>query len=112
MKKAMWRGVVALVGEAVEHGSRAVERVHLETAKRPFVILEHIPVVAPIARIVHVAHDATATSVYGTIRAVNAGVGAIIRATEPSEGPSRSASDERDAEASGRSGTRAGDDSG
>jgi hypothetical protein len=86
MKKAMWRGVVALVGEAVEHGSRAVERVHLETAKRPFVILEHIPVVAPVARIVHVAHDATAMTVYGTIRAVNAGVGAVIRATEPSEG--------------------------
>jgi hypothetical protein len=85
MKKAMWRGVVALVGEAVEHGSRAVERVHLETAKRPFVILEHIPVVAPVARIVHVVHDVTTMSVYGTIRAVNAGVGAVVRATAPPE---------------------------
>ncbi len=85
MKKAMWRGVVALVGDAVEHGSRAVERVHLETAKRPFVILEHIPVVAPVAHIVHVAHDAMAMASYGAIRAVNAGVGAAIRATDPAE---------------------------
>jgi hypothetical protein len=85
VKKAMWRGVVALVGDAVEHGSRAVERVHLETAKRPFVILEHVPVVAPFARVVHVAHDATTRTVYGTIRAVSAGIGAVIRATEPTE---------------------------
>jgi hypothetical protein len=87
VKKAMWRGVVALVGDAVEHGSRAIERVHLETAKRPFVILEHIPVVAPVARVVHVAHDATAMTVYGTIRVVNAGIGAVVRATEPTEAP-------------------------
>ena len=85
MKKAMWRGVVALVGDAVEHGSRAVERVHLETARRPFVILEHIPGVAPFAQVVHVAHDVTTKTVYGTIRAVNAGIGAVVRATEPKE---------------------------
>lgn len=85
MNKAMWRGVVALVGDAVEHGSRAVERVHLETAKRPFVILEHVPVVAPVARIVHVAHDVTAMTVYTTIRAVNAAVGVVVRATDPHE---------------------------
>jgi hypothetical protein len=84
-KKALWRGAAALFAEAVEHGSRAVERVHLETAKRPFFILEHIPVIAPVAQVVHVVHDATTSAVYETIRVVNAGVGAIIRATDPSD---------------------------
>jgi hypothetical protein len=71
-----WRGLVALVRDAVEHGSRAVERVHLETAQRPFVILEHIPVVAGPTRVVHVIHDATVRGVHGTIRAVAHVVGA------------------------------------
>ena len=34
------RGLVKLAGEAVEHGSRAVERVHRATTARPFAILE------------------------------------------------------------------------
>ena len=71
-KLARWRGVVALVRDAVEHGSRAVERVQLETAKRPFVVLEHIPQVAAPARIVHVLHDASVKTVHVGIRAVSA----------------------------------------
>ena len=38
-----WRGLVALVRDGVEHGSRAVEKVHLETAERTFAILEADP---------------------------------------------------------------------
>ena len=37
------RGLAALVRDAVEHGSRAVEKVHLEIARRPFTVLEHVP---------------------------------------------------------------------
>ena len=88
-KKALWRGAAALAFEAVEHGSRAVQRVHLETARRPFFVLEQIPVVAPVAHVVHVVHDATTSVVYETIRAVNAGVGAIVRATDPTDPPPR-----------------------
>lgn len=69
--KKRWRGLVKLVGEAVENGSRAVEKVHLETARRPFAILEHIPGVATPAKVVHGVHDLSVSSVYFTIRAVN-----------------------------------------
>lgn len=65
------RGLAALVADAVEHGTSAVERVHLATAARPFAILERIPPTALVARGVHVTHDAIASGVYGSIRAVN-----------------------------------------
>ncbi len=35
-----WRGLLALVRDAVEHSSRAVERIQLDVAERPFAILE------------------------------------------------------------------------
>ena len=64
------RGAAELLSDAVEHGASAIERVHLATAARPFAILENIPPTALVARGVHVAHDAIAQSVYGSIRAV------------------------------------------
>jgi len=63
------QGLRALVADAVEHGTGAIERVHLATAARPFAVLERIPPTAPVARGVHIAHDAIASSVYATIRA-------------------------------------------
>jgi hypothetical protein len=72
------RGARKLVTDAVEHGSAAVERVHLATAARPFGILEKIPVVAEPARVVHTVHDATTKLVYVSIRAVNRVVGAAL----------------------------------
>jgi hypothetical protein len=65
------RGLRALIEDAVEHGSGAIERVHLATAARPFEVLESIAPTALVARTVHVAHDAIASSMYGTIRATN-----------------------------------------
>jgi hypothetical protein len=76
MKK--WRGVAALVADAVEHGSLAVERVQKETAARPFAILEAIPVVAEPTRVVHVIHDATVTGVHGAVRLVSRAVAKVI----------------------------------
>ncbi|HEY4116669.1 MAG TPA: hypothetical protein VGM56_02385 [Byssovorax sp.] len=73
-----WRGLASLVEDAVEHGSRAIERVHRETAKRPFDLLEQIPVVAPPTRVVRVVHDAIVTLSYGGVRAVNRVVGAGV----------------------------------
>ena len=73
-----WRGAVALLCDAVEHGSRAVERIQLETARRPFAIIEHIPAVAAPTRIVHGVHDASVTAVHGVIRAVNGAVGRAV----------------------------------
>jgi hypothetical protein len=70
------RGLAALLAQAVEHGTTAVERVHLATAARPFAILERIPPTALVARGVHVTHDAIASGVYGSIRAANRLLGA------------------------------------
>jgi hypothetical protein len=63
-------GLVALVKDGVVHGTSAVERVHMETAARPFAILEAIPVVRLPTHVVHVAHDAIVRSVYASIRIV------------------------------------------
>ena len=41
-----WRGLKSLVRDAVEHGSRAIEKVHKETADKPFLILESIPAIS------------------------------------------------------------------
>jgi hypothetical protein len=73
-----WRGVVALVGDAVEHGSRAIQRVQIETARRPFTVLEHIPPLAAPAKVAHAAHDLSVTFVHEAIRAVNAVAGKTV----------------------------------
>jgi hypothetical protein len=70
-----WRGLKALVHDAVEHGSRAIERVHLDTARRPFVILEHVPIVSGPSKVVHGVHDAVVSTSYGLVRVVNTVVG-------------------------------------
>jgi len=72
------RGLKALVQDVVEHGSTAVQRVHLETAARPFVILELIPGIAAPAHTVRQVHDLYVSGVYGTIRAVNRVVGKTL----------------------------------
>ena len=79
-KLKRWRGVRALVTDAVEHGSRAIERVQMDTAKRTFDVLEAFgPIAAPV-KLVHLVHDATVGGVYGTIRVVNQVVGASVEA--------------------------------
>lgn len=72
------RGLRALVEEAVEHGSTAVEEVHKATAARPFVVLEAIPPIAKPARVVHTVHDAWLSGIYGTIRVCNKVLGKTL----------------------------------
>jgi hypothetical protein len=72
------RGLRALVGDAIEHGSKAVEDVHKATAARTFMVLEAIPPIATPAKVVHVVHDASLTGIYGIIRAVNTVVGKTL----------------------------------
>jgi len=78
MSLAKWRGAVALLRDAVEHGSRAVERVQIETAQRPFAVLEQIPGIAEPTKVVHVVHDASVGAVHEIIRGVNAIVGTAV----------------------------------
>jgi hypothetical protein len=66
-----WRGLKSLIIDAVDGGSRAVERVHLETARLPFEILEQIPPIAAPVKGIHLIHDTTVAGVHGMIRLVN-----------------------------------------
>jgi hypothetical protein len=65
-----WRGLNNLIRDAVIHGSSAVEKIHLETARVPFMILEAIPVpfVAIPAKGIHAIHDTSTKLVYSAIR--------------------------------------------
>ena len=74
------RGLRALVGDAVEHGSKAVEIVHKATAARTFEVLEAVPPIATPARVLHVVHDASLTGIYGAIRAISHVVGVTLDA--------------------------------
>ncbi len=71
-------GLRALVEDAVEHGSAAVERVQRDVAGRVFTVLEAIPPVAPTARVVRDVHGAVLAGVYGSVRLVNRAVGAVL----------------------------------
>lgn len=73
-----WRGLAALVVDAVTHGSTAIERVQKDTAARPFWVIEQIAAVAPAARVVHAVHDASVSGVHGIIRTVARGVGGAV----------------------------------
>ena len=64
MKK--WRGLSALVADAVEHGSRAVERVQLDGARQTFRVLEWIPAARPV----EMALRASVMSTHAAIRMV------------------------------------------
>jgi len=79
MSASRWRGLQRLVEDAVEHGSRAIERVQVESATRPFALLESLPGLGPAVRAVHVLHDASAASTHLTIRGVNSLVGVMLR---------------------------------
>ena len=70
---------------SVEGGTRTVQLVHHGIAAIPFGILEAIPPTRPVTKIVHVAHDLIANSVYGTISLANRGLGRLWRRRKPSD---------------------------
>lgn len=82
-----WQGLVKLVGDAVEHGSTAIEKVHKATAARTFTVLEAIPVVATPSKVVHVVHDASVSMAYGSVRLVNKAVTTVASAAIERLGP-------------------------
>lgn len=73
-----WRGLVAITSDGVVAASHAVERVHLETARRPFGVLAMVPVVAPPAAVVHAVHDGTVSAVHALIRVTARAAGATL----------------------------------
>jgi hypothetical protein len=95
------RGLKSLVGDAVEHGSRAIERVQIETAKMPFDLVERIPGLEVPAGGVRLLYNTGVSTTHGMIRLVNKVVGdtldVVLDAVErraTSEQPSRAAAAE------------------
>lgn len=73
-----WRGLKSLVIDAVEHGSHAVERIQLETARLPFGLLEHIPPLTVPVRGAHAIHDLSVKTTHQMVRLVTRAVGATL----------------------------------
>jgi len=57
MDKKQWKGVVALVADAVAGGASSVERVHRAISTKFFDFLEQLPIVSAPSCVVRVAHD-------------------------------------------------------
>ena len=72
------RGFKALVQDAVEHGSRAIERVQIDMAKLPFDLVEQIPGLKVPASGVRLVYDTGVSNVHGMIRLVNKVAGDTI----------------------------------
>jgi hypothetical protein len=75
MSVSRWKGLKALVEDAVVEASRAIEQVQKRTADRPFAVLALVPGIGEAARGVQVLHDVTLAGVHGTIRTVTRAVG-------------------------------------
>jgi hypothetical protein len=65
------RGLKQLVQDTVEHGSRAVERIQIEAAKRPFDLLEQIPPIKAPVQDAREIHDTIVSAVHRVIRLTN-----------------------------------------
>lgn len=62
------KGLKDLVLDAVEHGSRKVERFHAGVLELPYAVLERIPATAAPAKVVHDVHLAVTASLYENLR--------------------------------------------
>ena len=76
-----WRGIGKLIGEAVEQGASAIERVHLATAKRPFDVLKKLPSISAPVEDIQAVHDALVSTAYGAVRAVTQVVSKTVDVT-------------------------------
>lgn len=72
------RGLKSLVQDAVMEGSKAIERVQLATAARPFWVLERIAPLAKPARQIHVIHDVLVSGTYGLVRLWTRAIGTTL----------------------------------
>lgn len=81
---ARLRSLKDLVVDAVDHGAAAIERVHLDTAARPFALGGEA--LGPVKLV----HDAAVRHVYGQIRGVTRLVGLTLDAAFDVAGGRRS----------------------
>lgn len=80
MDKRQWRGLAALVTDAVVGGTSSVERIHRTLASRPFAVLEAIPIVSAPSAVVRAVLDASTRTTYASIRGVTRLVGCVVDA--------------------------------
>jgi hypothetical protein len=73
-----WRGLKDLVQDMVDQGSRSVERLQKETAKRPFELLEQVPSLEVPVKGIREIHDTAISSVHEMIRLVNRVTGSTL----------------------------------
>lgn len=71
------RGLKDLIQETVEAGVNAIEETHQAIARKPFAILEKIPIIALPARAVEQVQRTVTGGVYQSIRVVNRIAGAV-----------------------------------
>ncbi|MGQ0698251.1 MAG: hypothetical protein ACT4PZ_08405 [Panacagrimonas sp.] len=76
-----------LTETVVSVGASVVQTVHRRIAAIPFGILEAIPVTRDTTRIVRKTHDLISDAVYGSIGAINRGVGSKLREGLQGPGP-------------------------
>ncbi|MBF0476667.1 MAG: hypothetical protein HQK59_12725 [Deltaproteobacteria bacterium] len=72
-------GLVKLIQTAVDKGAVSIEEVHSSIANGPFRILNKISVIAPVSRCVQEVQNKTIEGVYGIIRVINQGAGAMAK---------------------------------
>lgn len=72
------RGLKALVQDAVEHGSRAIERVQIDMAKVPFDLLEKVEPIREPVKGIRLLHDTGVAYTHSMIRLVNKVTGDVI----------------------------------
>ena len=80
MKANRWRGLTAMVKDAVENGSIAVEKIQKETANRPFAVLEQLGPLAGPARAIHAVHDFSVSTTHSVIRMATRVIGKTVDA--------------------------------
>lgn len=73
-----WRGLKALVADAVEHGSRAVEKLQLDAFGRVTSIVQIVPGVEAPAEVTRAVHATIVRSTHASIRAVSRAVGGVL----------------------------------
>jgi hypothetical protein len=77
---SQWKGLSALVVDAVVHGSEAVERMQRGLVATPFQVLEQIPPLVGPMKVVRTVHDLALTTTHGTIRLTAKVVGTALAA--------------------------------
>ncbi|HEX7667048.1 MAG TPA: hypothetical protein VF407_21105 [Polyangiaceae bacterium] len=73
-----WRGVKDLVVDAVDHGSQAIEKIHLASSQRVFGVIRMVPGADVPARLVENIYEGSVKRSYGSVRFVAKLVGGAV----------------------------------